>query len=120
MPRSVVVLGDVLVLLSFLAMLEVFRQNRFASATVEIQPEQTVITSGPYAIVRHPMYSSSVVFFVGSALALGSYWAVLIGLVLVVLMAARLLDEERLLRGNLAGYDEYCHKVRYRLLPWIW
>ena len=98
----------------------VFRQNSFASATVEIQPGQQIAASGPYAIIRHPMYSSAVLLFVGSALALGSYWAVLVALVMVGLMAAWLLDEEQFLRGKLAGYDEYCRKVRYRLLPWVW
>jgi protein-S-isoprenylcysteine O-methyltransferase Ste14 len=119
-PPALVAGGDILLLLSYLLMFFVFRQNGFASATVEVQPEQRVIRTGLYGMVRHPMYASAVLMFGGTALALESYWALLPAAAVVGMMVARLLDEEHYLRANLAGYDEYCRQVRYRLLPSVW
>jgi protein-S-isoprenylcysteine O-methyltransferase Ste14 len=119
-PLAVVVLGDVLVALGLLAVFLVFKENTFTSATIEVGTEQLVISTGPYALVRHPMYAGALVMLLGVPLALGSWW----GLLLVVAMAAviiwRLLDEEKYLAKNLPGYPEYQRQVRYRLLPLVW
>jgi protein-S-isoprenylcysteine O-methyltransferase Ste14 len=119
-PRVAVIAGDVLVALGFFAIFFVFRENTFTSSVIEIAPEQRVIDTGPYAIVRHPMYAGALVMFVGVPLALGSY----VGLVTFVPFAAvivwRLLDEERFLARRLVGYAAYCEKTRHRLIPGIW
>jgi protein-S-isoprenylcysteine O-methyltransferase Ste14 len=98
----------------------VFRENTFASATVEVQPGQRTISTGPYARVRHPMYSGVLVMFLGVPVSLGSWWGLLaippVGLVIVL----RLLDEESFLAKNLAGYSEYQTHVRRRLVPFVW
>lgn len=119
-PVAVVVLGDVLVAVSFFILFVVFRQNSFAAATVELQPEQRVISTGLYGYVRHPMYTDSIVLFAGTALALGSYVALIPAVLLTLLIAARLVDEERFLCANLAGYEDYRRQVRYRLIPGLW
>ena len=98
----------------------VFRENSFASATIELAADQRVISSGPYALVRHPMYAAALVIFVGVPLSLGSWWGLLLVPPLTWLIAARLLDEERYLIKNLPGYDDYRSKVRYRLVPGVW
>ena len=96
-----------------------FKENSFGSATVEIGQGQIVISTGPYAIVRHPMYSSELVYFIGLALALGSYWALIPSALAILGTIWRLIDEEKLLRENLAGYAAYCAKLRWRLVPGI-
>ncbi|MDX3924403.1 MAG: isoprenylcysteine carboxylmethyltransferase family protein [Shinella sp.] len=119
-PVPMVVLGHVLIAAGFLACYFVFRENSYASATVEVREGQRVVSSGPYGLVRHPMYAGVLPLFLGIPLALGSYW-LLIGILFVLVgLVARLLDEERHLSANLPGYGEYCRKVRYRLLPGIW
>jgi protein-S-isoprenylcysteine O-methyltransferase Ste14 len=119
-PFYGVLIGDALVAVGFYFIFLVYKENTFASATVQVVAGQQVISTGPYAIVRHPMYASGLLMLLGTPLALGSYW----GLVPVAAMAPfliwRLFDEERLLRDQLAGYREYQQKVRDRLLPWIW
>ena len=119
-PLWIVLAGDLLVVLGFYIVFRVFCVNTFTSATVEVTEQQTVISVGPYAFVRHPMYSGALVMLLGTPLALASWW----GLVAFVLMAGviviRLLDEEKFLRANLPGYAEYVARVRYRLMPAIW
>jgi protein-S-isoprenylcysteine O-methyltransferase Ste14 len=97
----------------------VYKENSFASATIEIARDQTVISTGPYAIVRHPMYASGALLFIGTPLALGSYWGLLTLLVVLPALLWRLFDEERFLAKNLTGYTEYCAKVHWRMLPGI-
>jgi protein-S-isoprenylcysteine O-methyltransferase Ste14 len=100
----------------------VLRANSFAATTIRLQAErgQTVITTGPYAVMRHPMYGYAILFMIGVPLLLGSLWG-LAGLALFLpLLAARTLGEERLLRTGLAGYEDYMKKVRFRLVPGIW
>jgi len=97
----------------------VFKENSFGSATVEVRKGQTVISTGPYAIVRNPMYSSAAVYFIGVSLALGSYWGLIPVLLTILGLVLRLLDEERFLAKNLTGYTEYCAKVRWHLIPGI-
>src|ERR1039458_3519000 len=119
-PAFLVITADVAVPLGFLIQFHVFKANTFASAVVEIVAEQKVISTGPYAMVRHPMYSGALVvdFFIPSAL--GSWWGLPFALGMLVVVILRLLDEEQLLRQGLPGYEEYCRKVQYRLIPHIW
>lgn len=98
----------------------VFVENRFASATIEIAADQKVIATGPYALVRHPMYFGALLTDCFIPLALGSWWALLPVAVKVPVIMLRVLDEEELLRANLLGYVEYCQKVRHRLIPAVW
>jgi len=119
-PLVVVIAGDLLIALGFAFVLWVFKVNSFTSGIVEVAPDQQVITSGPYTIVRHPMYLGSLVMLIGIPLSLGSLW----GLLTIVFMAAvivlRLLDEEQFLATNLAGYRAYTEHVHYRLVPFVW
>jgi len=118
-PILAVILGDILTALWFCVAFLVFRENTFSAATVEIAEGQTVISTGPYAIVRHPMYAGGLFSFIGTPLALGSWWGML-GLVVVLpALVWRLVDEERFLQGNLLGYAEYSQRVRYRLIPGV-
>jgi protein-S-isoprenylcysteine O-methyltransferase Ste14 len=119
-PLGVVVGGDVLVLVGFALIVRVYRENTFTSATIEIAENQRVISTGPYAIVRHPMYASGFLYLAGTPLALGSYW----GLVPLAAMAPfliwRLLDEEHMLAASLPGYTDYQRRVPHRLVPFVW
>jgi protein-S-isoprenylcysteine O-methyltransferase Ste14 len=120
MPWYAAVAGDVLVLLGWFGIFFVFRDNSFASSTIESTPDQSVISTGLYAWVRHPMYATALVMLLGMPLALGSWWGVLVVIALVPIMIWRLLDEERFLARNLPGYRDYQGRVRYRLVPLIW
>jgi protein-S-isoprenylcysteine O-methyltransferase Ste14 len=115
-----VLVGDLLVVLGFLAAFFVFRANTFTSATIELAPKQKVISTGPYALIRHPMYAGGLVLLAGIPLALGSWWGWLIVAAMVPALIWRLIDEEKFLARNLAGYREYQQKVRYRLVPGVW
>src|SRR5262249_26211531 len=112
--------GDLLILLGFAGMFRVFRENRFASATIELAADQRVISSGPYAIVRHPMYAAALLMLVGIPISLGSWWGLLVMVAILPALIWRLLDEERFLVMNLPGYAAYQDNVRYRLLPLVW
>jgi protein-S-isoprenylcysteine O-methyltransferase Ste14 len=119
-PLGGVLLGDVLVVVGFYFMYLVYRENTFASATIQVVEGQRVISTGPYAIVRHPMYASGALYLLGTPLALGSYWGlVAVGATLPFLIW-RLFDEERFLVKNLRGYTEYQKRVRHRLVPFLW
>ena len=116
----VVVAGFVLIIAGLTITFLVVRENPFASATIELAADQRVISSGPYALVRHPMYSGGLLYLVGMPLALGSYWA-FIGVALIKLaLVYRLLDEEQMLAKSLPGYAAYLARVKYRLFPGIW
>ena len=119
-PAAIVLLGDAAVAVGLLICFFVFRENGFASATVEIHPEQKVISSGLYGVVRHPMYMGALLFVLGLPLALGSWWGLLFVPAIAALLAWRLVDEERLLVQSLAGYADYRSRVRYRLVPLLW
>ena len=119
-PAYLTALGDVLVALGFYLVFLVFKENTFASGTIEVGAEQKVIMTGPYALVRHPMYVGALVMLVGVPLALGSLWGLLTIVPMVIVLVARLLDEEKFLAKNLVGYSEYQSRVRSRLLPLIW
>ena len=119
-PISVEIAGDLLVVIGFYFIFLVYNENSFTSATIEVAENQSVISTGPYALVRHPMYASSLLYIIGTPLALGSYWGLLaIGFMMPFLMW-RLFDEERFLANNLPGYKEYQKKVQHRLVPYIW
>jgi protein-S-isoprenylcysteine O-methyltransferase Ste14 len=120
LPASVSLLGDALIALGFLFIFFVFRENSYSASTIQIAEGQTVISTGPYALVRHPMYAGGLVMWVGIPLALGSWWGLFVLLLLLPVLIWRLLDEERILRQNLPGYAQYQTKVKYRLLPFIW
>jgi len=119
-PGSVAILGDLLLLLGWLGILAVFRANSYAAATIQVTSGQTVISIGPYALVRHPMYAAALVMLLGIPVALGSWWGALVLVALVPALGWRLIDEERLLLRDLDGYAEYRRKVRWRLIPHIW
>ncbi len=119
-PAVVVVIADILVLISYGIFFLVLKENPYASRIVEVEPEQTVITSGPYAKVRHPMYSVVLTMYLFSPLALGSYWAIIPMIFIIPLIVARILNEEEVLVRDLDGYEEYIQKTRYRLIPGIW
>lgn len=119
-PDYAVAAGNLLVLLGWLGIYFVFRENSFASSTIESAAGQRVISSGPYARVRHPMYAAALVMLLGISPALGSWWGVLIVAALLPALIWRMIDEERFLTRNLAGYPEYQDRVRYRLLPLVW
>ena len=119
-PLSLVLAGDVFVLLGLIAVFFVFKENTYTSAIVEVDQGQKVISTGPYRLVRHPMYAGALVMFLFTPVALGSFWAVLGTFPLIVLIIFRLLDEEKFLAEHLSGYKEYCNTTRYRLIPRIW
>ena len=114
------ILGNVLLLLGWLGILIVFRANSYAAATIQVASGQKVISTGPYAIVRHPMYAAALVMLFAIPVSLGSWLGVLILLALLPALAWRLLDEERLLVRDLEGYSDYRRKVRWRLVPYVW
>jgi protein-S-isoprenylcysteine O-methyltransferase Ste14 len=120
MPPAVALLGDGLLALGWLAIFFVFKENSFTSATIELAPDQKVISTGPYARVRHPMYAGALVMLAGIPIALGSWWGLLVLVATMPALIWRLLDEEKFLARNLPGYLEYQEKVRYRLVPHLW
>jgi protein-S-isoprenylcysteine O-methyltransferase Ste14 len=117
---TMVLIGDLLVLTGWLGIFLVFRENSFGAATIELSEDQRVISTGPYAWVRHPMYAAGLLLLSGIPLALGSGWSVLLVLALFPALVWRLKDEEEFLVRNLPGYREYQQSVHYRLLPSIW
>lgn len=119
-PSYLSILGDLVAALGILIYFLVIRENRFAAATVNVVAGQTVVSTGPYAMVRHPMYVGAILVFLGAPLALGSWWGFLLIPIVIGGFAWRLLDEERYLRENLPGYTEYMRAVSHRLIPHVW
>jgi protein-S-isoprenylcysteine O-methyltransferase Ste14 len=119
-PFYLSVAADALIALSFLFTFFVFRENSYGASTIQIADDQKVISTGPYALVRHPMYAGALVMLAATPLALGSWWGLVILPLIVAALIWRLLDEERFLERNLPGYVEYKNKVRYRLIPYVW
>jgi len=118
-PSWLSIAGDLLIIASMWVAYRVLKENSFGSATVEISKGQKVISTGPYAIVRNPMYSSAVVYCIALSLALGSYWGLIPSILMVIGFVLRLYDEEKFLAKDLPGYAEYCAKVRWHLIPGI-
>lgn len=119
-PTAVSLIGQALVAIGLGITQYAIMQNRYAAATITVESGQKVVSSGLYSLVRHPMYVGNLIMMVGIPLALGSYWGLLILVPGVVLLAVRILDEERALAQELAGYRDYMQKVHYRLVPHIW
>jgi protein-S-isoprenylcysteine O-methyltransferase Ste14 len=119
-PLAVSLAGDGMIAIGFLIVFLTFRENTFTAGTIEVAEGQHVIDSGPYAVVRHPMYAGALVMIAGIPLALGSWWGLIAAVVLVPILVWRLLREETFLAANLAGYDAYRGRVRYRLAPIFW
>lgn len=119
-PIIVVLAGDVLVGLGFYVIFLVYKVNSFTAATIEIAEGQKVITTGPYALLRHPMYAGASLYLLGTPLALGSYWGLLPLAATFAFLVWRLLAEEMYLAANLAGYTAYQSTVKYRLVPYVW
>jgi protein-S-isoprenylcysteine O-methyltransferase Ste14 len=119
-PPVVVIGGDALLVVGFGFIARVYRENTFTAATIQVAEGQRVVSTGPYAIVRHPMYASALLYLLGTPLALGSYWGLLALAFMVPFLVWRLIDEEQLLAHDLPGYGAYQQKVRYRLVPLIW
>jgi protein-S-isoprenylcysteine O-methyltransferase Ste14 len=117
LPVFVVIVGDLLTVLGFYATFRVYQENTFASATIQVTEGQRVISTGPYAVVRHPMYASGLIYLLGMPLALGSYMGLLVFAAMLPVLVWRLLDEEKLLAQDLPGYAEYQAKVPWRLIP---
>jgi protein-S-isoprenylcysteine O-methyltransferase Ste14 len=120
MPGVIAVVGDVLLLTGWWGILQVFRANTYAAATIQVAAGQTVISTGPYGVVRHPMYAAALLMLLGIPVALGSWWGVLVFAAIIPALAWRLLDEERVLVRGLDGYPAYKRKVRWRMIPHIW
>ncbi|BBZ22287.1 methyltransferase family protein [Mycolicibacter hiberniae] len=119
-PTAVCLLGDALVAAGLGLAMVVIVQNGYAAANVAVEAGQPLVSTGLYAVVRHPMYVGNVLLMAGTPLALGSYWGLAFLLPGVALLAVRLLDEERMLTEELPGYREYTDRVRYRLVPHLW
>ena len=119
-PAWVAILGDLMMLLGFAITMAVFRANSYTSGIIEVAEDQKVISTGPYAIVRHPMYTGGLIMLFGIPLALGSWWGMLVNLPMTAAVIWRLLDEERFLAEKLPGYAEYRQSVKYRLAPYVW
>lgn len=119
-PLWLELLALALFLCGFFTVLWVMSVNSFASRTIRVEPGQQVISSGPYAVVRHPMYSGSILMWLSTPLALGSFFGLFAFVLLVPFYALRLLNEEKVLRQELPGYSDYCAHTRYRLVPFLW
>jgi protein-S-isoprenylcysteine O-methyltransferase Ste14 len=119
-PVEVIIITNIVILGGYLIIFNVFKQNSYASRIIETDTEQKVITTGLYGVVRHPMYIGVLIMYLPTPLALGSYWGLIPMALLPVALVFRILNEEKVLRENLEGYQEYCLKTRYRLIPYIW
>ncbi|MGR9171783.1 methyltransferase family protein [Rhizobium sp. KDH_Rht_773_N] len=119
-PVWAIVLGNLLISAGFLFVFFVLKENSFASATIEVAPDQHVVSTGPYALVRHPMYAAVLPLASGIPLALSSLWGLIVVPLIFLGLILRLIDEERHLRRDLPGYEDYCRKVRYRLFAGLW
>ena len=118
-PAYLTIAADLLILLGLYIVFLVYRENSFTSATIEVAADQRVISTGPYAVVRHPMYAGGFLYLLAMPLALGSWWGLLAVAALAPFLIWRLFDEERFLKKNLLGYADYCLKLRWRLIPGV-
>jgi protein-S-isoprenylcysteine O-methyltransferase Ste14 len=119
-PVWLAILSQAGVLAGYLFTFWVMKVNSFASRIIEVQSGQKVISTGPYRLVRHPMYLGAIVIFLFMPLALGSYWALLPATLLIPVIVFRLLNEEKVLRKDLPGYSDYCMHTRFHLIPYVW
>ena len=119
-PTTVTVVGDILVAVGLGVAMLVVAQNGYAAANITVESGQTLVSTGLYGLVRHPMYSGSVIMMVGVPLALDSYWGLVFVIPALVALALRIRDEEEFLQQQLSGYSDYEQQVRYRLVPYVW
>jgi protein-S-isoprenylcysteine O-methyltransferase Ste14 len=119
-PTYISLIGDALIAIGFLLVFFVVKVNTYAASTIQLAEDQKVVSTGPYAFVRHPMYAGSFPILIGTPLALGSWWGLSALIVFVPALIWRLVNEESFLRKNLRGYTEYSARVRYRLVPYLW
>jgi protein-S-isoprenylcysteine O-methyltransferase Ste14 len=119
-PVVLVVISNIMVFLGYFWVFLVFRENSYTSRIVEVEKDQKVISTGPYAWIRHPMYTGTILMFLFTPMALGSWWALIVFGFLPPILIVRLLNEEKVLHKELQGYGEYCQKTRYRLIPYVW
>ncbi len=119
-PLWMVLAADAIVLISYGFFFRVMRENRFLSRVVEVDRKQKVISTGPYAVVRHPMYAAVIPMYFFSPLALGSFWALVPAAFVPLILIARIFNEEKVLGNDLEGYTDYTRRVKYRLIPGIW
>jgi len=119
-PLWVIILADIIIVLGYLIFFRVLKENAYASRIIEVEKEQEVISTGPYALVRHPMYVGVLIMYTFCPLALGSYWAVIPTVLLFIMIVFRIKNEEKVLSRDLKGYTEYMQKVKYRLVPGVW
>jgi protein-S-isoprenylcysteine O-methyltransferase Ste14 len=120
MPPDLAIAGDILIAFGFAAIFLVFKENSYASAVIEVRSGQKIVTTGPYAVVRHPMYSGALIMLLGIPLALGSWWDLFTLIPITIILVWRLLEEEKFLATNLPGYSDYQNKVSHRLVPFFW
>ncbi|MDR3583817.1 MAG: isoprenylcysteine carboxylmethyltransferase family protein [Desulfosporosinus sp.] len=119
-PVWMTIAANAIVFLGYLFILLVFKENSYASTVIQVEQEQQVITTGPYTFVRHPMYLGMLLMLLFSPPALGSYWAIIPSLLIIPSLVLRIKNEEEVLRKKLPGYNDYCLRTRYRLIPLIW
>ena len=120
MPDVIAVFGDLLLFAGWYGIYLVFRANSYAASTIQVATDQKVISTGPYAVIRHPMYATALLMLLGIPIALGSWWGILVLVGILPALAWRLLDEERVLVRDLEGYADYKSKVRFRMISGIW
>jgi len=119
-PVLLIFISDLIILLAYFTIFYVFRINQYASRTVEVEKGQTLITTGPYQYVRHPMYTAVILLYLFTPLALGSFWGLIPFLSLPIIIVFRIKNEEEVLKKELPGYIEYCQQTKYKLIPSIW
>jgi protein-S-isoprenylcysteine O-methyltransferase Ste14 len=119
-PLPVIILAQILFLAGYFFLFLVFKENKYLAHTVTVEEGQQVVATGPYAIVRHPMYLAELIMFIFAPIALGSYWGIMLNLLLIVVLVIRIFTEEEVLLRELKGYDDYTRKTRYRLIPGVW
>jgi protein-S-isoprenylcysteine O-methyltransferase Ste14 len=119
-PIVVIIVADILIFSGYMFFFLVLRENSYASRVVEVENDQNVISTGPYACIRHPLYLSVVFIYLFSPIALGSFWALIGMSPLPLVLILRIKNEESLLKSELVGYEKYTNKVRYRLIPGVW
>jgi protein-S-isoprenylcysteine O-methyltransferase Ste14 len=119
-PWFLVVVSDVFIISGFVLLFFIYKENTYLSATIEVEKQQKVISTGPYRIIRHPLYLSAILLFIFTPIALGSLWGLCVSFPAIASVIWRLINEEKTLSKNLPGYIEYCQITRYRLIPLIW
>jgi len=119
-PTTISLVGDLLVVIGLGVAMLVVIQNSYAAATVRVEADQKLVSTGLYGLVRHPMYTGNVIMMVGIPLALGSYWGLVFLIPGLIVLASRIRDEEKLLEQELDGYSQYTQQVHYRLVPYVW